>query len=60
MPKRNKYIYRDNPTGRLITRREAEGRDPSTFTEEEFSSDSPSGQEQRPRNALERVLSSRS
>ena len=32
----NKTIYRDNTTNRLITKKVAEQRDPSTWTEERF------------------------
>ncbi len=36
MPQRSKTVYRDKATGRLITRKEAEGRDRSDYTVEEF------------------------
>jgi len=36
MPQRSKTVYRDKATGRLITRKEAEGRDRSAYSVEEF------------------------
>ncbi len=36
MAQRQKTIYRDNATNRLITKKEAEQRDPSTWTEEPY------------------------